>query len=47
MQMASTKSNQKGTNILVVKGNVHTGLKDVCVKATVVTLASFDVDYLN
>jgi len=40
--MASIKSNQKGTNILVVKGNAHTGLKDACVKVTVVTLASSD-----
>ena len=41
---ASTESNRQGTNILIVKGTAHTGMKDIRTKATVITLASFGVD---
>ena len=34
------------TNILVVKGTVRTEMKDICVKATVITLPSFGIDCL-
>ena len=40
---ASTGSNRHGTNILVVKGTAHRRLKGIRAKATVITLASFDV----
>ena len=40
---ASTESNRQGMNILVVKGTVHTRLKEIHAKATVIALASFDV----
>ena len=35
--------NREGTNILVVKGTTHTGMKDIRTKATVITLASLSV----
>ena len=38
-----SESNRKGTNILVVKGTTHTGMKDIHTKAIVITLASLDV----
>ena len=41
------KSNHHGTNILVVKGTVHTRLKEIRAIATVITLASFDVGRLK
>ena len=44
---AFTESNRNGTNILVVKGTVHTRLKEICAKATVIALASFDVGCLK
>ena len=44
---ASTESNRHGTNILVVKGTAHTRLKEICAKATVIALASFDVGRLK
>ena len=44
---ASTKSNRHGRNILVVKGTVHTRLKGIRAKATVIALASFDVGRLR
>jgi len=40
-----SESNREGTNILVVKGTAHTGMKDVRTKATVITLASFGVGW--
>ena len=36
-----SESSREGTNILVVKGTTHTGMKDVRTKAIVITLASF------
>ena len=44
---ASTESNPHGTDILVVKGTVHTRLKEICAKATVIALASFGVGHLK
>ena len=38
-----SESNREGTNILVVKGTTHTGMKDIRTKATVITLASLGV----
>lgn len=35
--------NRKGTNTLVGKGTARTGMKDIHVKATVTTSASFGV----
>ena len=43
---ASTKSNHHGTNILVVKGTVHTRLKKIHAEAMVIALARFDVAHL-
>jgi len=40
---ASTQSNGQGTNIVVVKGTTHTGMKDMRTKAMVITFASFGV----
>ena len=40
-------ANQEGTNILVVKGTTHTGMKDVCTKDIVITSASFGIDCLK
>ena len=39
--------NQEGTNILVVKGTAHTGMKDVHTKVTVITLATLGVGQLT
>ena len=44
---ASTESNRQGMNILVVKDNVHTGMKDMRTKATVITSVSFGVGQLK
>ena len=44
---ASTESNCHSTNILVVKGTVHTRLKGICAKATVIALANFDIGCLR
>ena len=44
---ASSESNCKGMNILVVKGTAHTTLKEIRTKATVIALASFDVGCLK
>ena len=41
------ESNQKSTNILVVKGTMHTGMKDVHTKAIVIILASFGIGRLK
>ena len=41
------ESNREGTNILVVKGTTHTGMKDVRTKAIVITSASFGVGRLK
>ena len=41
------ESNREGTNILVVRGTTHTGMKDICIEATVITLASLDVGQLK
>ena len=38
-----SESSREGTNILVVKGTTHTGIKDIRTKATVITLASLGV----
>ena len=38
-----SESNREGTNILVVIGTMHTGMKDIRTKAIMITLASFDV----
>ena len=38
-----SESNQEGTNILVVEGTTHTGMKDIRTKATKITLASLGV----
>ena len=35
--LETTKSNRQGTNIWVVKGNVHTEMKDICVKIMMIT----------
>ena len=40
---ASTKSNRHDMNILVEKGTVHTRLKEIHAKATVIALANFDI----
>ena len=42
-----SESSPEGTNILVVKGTAHTRLKEICAKATVIALASFDVGRLK
>ena len=42
-----SKSNREGTNILVVKGTTHTGMKDIRTKANVITLASLGVGQLK
>ena len=42
-----SESNRKGTNILVVKGTTHTGMKDIRTEANVITLASLDVGQLK
>ena len=42
-----SESSRESTNILVVKGTTHTGMKDVRTRATVITLASFGVGYLK
>ena len=42
---ASTKSNHHSRNIVVVKGTAHRRLKEICAKATVIALASFDVGH--
>ena len=44
---ASTESNHHGRNILVRKGTAHKTLKEIHVKAMVITLASFDVGRLK
>ena len=44
---AFPESNHHGTNILVLKGTAHTRLKEICAKATVIALASFDVGCLK
>ena len=44
---ASTESNRHGTNILAVKGTAHKRLKEICVKATVIASASFDIGRLK
>ena len=44
---ASTELNHNGMNILVVKGIAHTRLKEICAKATVIALASFDIHHLK
>ena len=41
------ESNREGTNILVVKGTTHTGIKDIRTKATVITLASLGIGQLK
>ena len=41
------ESNVEGTNILVVKGTTHTGMKDIRTKANVITLASLGVGQLK
>ena len=41
------ESNREGTNILVVKGTTHTGMKDIRTKATVITLTSLGIDQLK
>jgi len=42
-----SESNEEGTNILVVKGTTHTGMKDVRTKAIVITSTSFGVGRLK
>ena len=42
-----SERNREGTNILVVKGTTHTGMKDVRTKAIVITSASFGVGRLK
>ena len=42
-----SESNREGTNILVVKGTTHTGMKDIRTKANVITLASLGVGQLK
>ena len=42
-----SESNREGTNILVVKGTTHTGMKDIRTKATVITLPSLGVGQLK
>ena len=44
---AFTELNHQDTNILVVKGTAHTGLKEIHAKAMVIALASFDVGRLK
>ena len=39
---ASIDSNRQGMNILVVKGTVHAGMKEVRAKITMIHLAGFD-----
>ena len=40
---ASTESNRHSTNIVVVKGTAHAGLKEIRTKATAIAVANFDV----
>ena len=40
----STELNRQGTNI---KGTAHAGMKDIRIKATVITLASFGIGRLQ
>ena len=42
-----SESSREGTNILVVKGTTHTGMKDVRTKAIVITFARFGVGHLK
>ena len=42
-----SESNREGTNILVVIGTMHIGMKDVRTKATLITLASCGVGQLK
>ena len=44
---ASTELNRHSTNILIVKDTMHTRLKEIHAKATVIALASFDVGRLK
>ena len=44
---ASTESNCRGTNILVLKGTAHARLKEIRAKATVIALANFDIGRLR
>ena len=44
---ASTELNRHSTNILIVKDTMHTRLKEIHAKATVIALASFDIDRLK
>lgn len=46
-KLAFTNPNQKGTNILVLKDIVHTGIKIMRGKATVITLDSYDQGHLK
>ena len=41
------ESNREGTNIVVVKGTTHTGMKDTRTKANVITLASLRIGQLT
>ena len=45
--LAFTKSNQNGTNILVLKDIVHTAIKKIRGKATVITLDSHDQGHMK
>ena len=38
---------RKGTNILLVKGTLHAGMKETCAKTTMITSASFDIGCLK
>ena len=38
-----SESSREGTNVLVVKGTTHTGMKDIRTKASVITIASLGV----
>ena len=42
-----SESNREGTNILVVKGTTHTGMKDIRTKANVITLANLGIGQLK
>ena len=37
----------KGTNVLLAKGTVYTGMKGICEKFTMLTSGSSDVDHLK
>ena len=41
------ESHRHGSNILAVKGTAHARLKEICAKATMIALASFDVGRLT